>query len=637
MDDGWGTAPSTVDQCIGEWLESTRRAARLLRRACLAAPSTPARPRCGPVVACIDLTKDDYLDDHQDHRNGGDNRKDDEARGALIVVDLTDDDNSIGSLPTCPRARAGAIVGDVDRTSRPLYRVDRRDAVSIGTGDPNDHDKDNGNGASNPHMGIDRVGRRRGDDEEEDAGRQDTSDDSVHLVRRRRQRRRDVSRKRRRRHDATVADERPFLGCSGVAHPGPPTLPGPFGSPPAAGPAPSAPSASLFDWDAFRLSLPRFPDGAACGDGRARPLPDTLFGAALFSPPGQGHPRAPPPCWDISPLRAALYDLAQDVPSPWSGSLDVDRASALLSAATTRASAGRADTLAPFGIASAPSGVAPAPSGVASAPSEVASAPSGVASAPPQDLFAATDGDTPQGDADGHLDATAAQPTDADRLHGVLEVATKPAAGLGDIVLVDVDGRRVAAVLARFDGARYGLALCRVVAAEHRERDARWLWLSVTGTADKGARWRNAPLAECAVCMDAEADALVDCRCTVPAMCMDCAVRLDRCPYCDAVPQSDPKPIERDLCIVPAVSPWIDVPLRIVLDGVRGPTSRLVRAQVDWPGVLLRAVVHEIIGDARRDMRLLVGGRTIVDQRPIGAQGVVDGALVCVIPRLRGD
>nr|UMO78705.1 Ring domain containing protein [Pandoravirus belohorizontensis] len=609
MDDGREKAPSTVDQCIGEWLESTRRAAHLLRRACLAAPSTPTRPRCGPVVACIDLTKDDYLDDHQGHCNGSDNRKDDQARSELIVVDLTDDDDHLmASLPTCSRTRTGAIANDVDCMPRPLCQADRQSDASIGADDRNDNDNDNDNGTPDPDAGVDRVGRRGGDDEGA-AGQQDTSDDSVHLVRRRRQRRSNVSRKRRRRHDATVADDSLPLGHNGTLRPAPPTLSRLFESPPAADPVPSAPSASLFDWDAFRLSLPRLPDGAVCDDGRVRPLPNTLFGAALFSPLSPDHPRVPPPCWDISPLRAALFDLAQDMPLLWSDSLNVDRTSALLSTATTRAPVGCADAF----------------------------APSEVASAPPQDLFAAIDGDTPRAGIDGHLDTTAAQTIDADHLHGTLKIATKPAAGLGDIVLVDVGGRRVTGVLARFDGARYGLALCRVVAAEGRERDARWLWLSVTGTADKGARWRNAPLTECAVCMDAEADALVDCRCTVPATCMGCAVRLDRCPYCDAVPQSDPRPIERDLCMVPAVSPWIDVPLRIVLDGVRGPTSRLVRAQVDWPGVLLRAVVHEAIGDARRDMRLLVGGRTIVDQRPIGAQGVVDGALVCVIPRLRGD
>lgn len=605
MDHGRGTAPSTVDQCIAEWLDSTRRAAHLLRRACLAAPSAPARPRCGPVVACIDLTKDDYLDDHQDHCNGGDHRKDDKARSESIVVDLTDDDSLIASLPTRPHARTGTVAGDADRMSRPLCQVDRQSAASIGGADR----------VPDPEAGVDQVGRR-GD--EDGAGQQEMSDDSVHLVRRRRQRRRDVSRKRRRRHDATVADDdsRAPLDRSGTARPGAPTPPGLFESLPVADPVPSAPSASLFDWDAFRLSLPRFHDDAVCGDGRARPLPDTLFGAALFPPPSHGRPRAPPPCWDISPLRAALFDLAQDAPSPRTDSPDVDRSPALLPAATTGAPAGRADAFAPSGVASAPFGIA---------------------SAPPQDLFAATDGDAPRGNGDGHLDTTAAQTTDADHMHGDPKVAMKPAAGLGDIVLVDVDGRRAVAVLARFDGAHYGLVLSRMAADANREKDARWLRLPMSGVADDGARWRNAPLGECAVCMDAEADALVDCRCTVPATCMDCAVRLDRCPYCDAVPRSGPRPIERDLCMVPAASRWIDVPLRIILDGVRGPTSRLVRAQVDWPGVLLRAVVHEAIGDARRDVRLLVGGRTITDQRPIGAQGVVDGALVCVIPRLRGD
>lgn len=615
MDDGWAVAPSTVDQCIGEWLESTRRAAHLLRRACLAAPSTPTGRRCGPVVACIDLTKDDHPDDHQDRCNDGNNRKDDKARGELIVVDLTDDDdndsgNLMASSSTCLRAHAGAMVGDIGHAPYPLCPGGRQTAA-IGAGDRNDNgndnnsDRSNGSGAPNPNAGVDRAGRH-GDDED-DAAQQDTSDDSVHLVRRRRRRRRDVSRKRRRRHDATVADDSPPLGPSSMAHPGPPTPPRPFESPPAADPLPSAPSASLFDWDAFRLSLPRFPDDAVHGDGR--PLPDTLFGAALFSPLGRNRARAPPPCWDISPLRAALFDLAQDAPSPRPDSPDVDRAPVLLPPATTGASARRADV----------------------------TAECGVASAPPQDLFAAIDGDALQGGADGHLDTTAAQTIDTDHLRGGLNPATKPAAGLGDIVLVDVGGRRAVAVLARFDGVHYGLALSRVAADEDRERDARWLCLSVSGVADKGVRWRNAPLAECAVCMDAEADALVDCRCTVPATCMDCAAQLDRCPYCDAVPRSDPRPIERDLCMVPAASPWIDVPLRIVLDGVRGPTSLRIRAQVDWPGVLLRAVVHEVIGDARRDMRLLVGGRTIVDHRPIGAQGVVDGALVCVIPRLRGD
>jgi len=47
------------------------------------------------------------------------------------------------------------------------------------------------------------------------------------------------------------------------------------------------------------------------------------------------------------------------------------------------------------------------------------------------------------------------------------------------------------------------------------------------------AQWINAARQECAVCMDAHANALLWCRCTVPAVCMACAGTLAQCPLCD--------------------------------------------------------------------------------------------------------
>nr|UMO79762.1 Ring domain containing protein [Pandoravirus aubagnensis] len=219
----------------------------------------------------------------------------------------------------------------------------------------------------------------------------------------------------------------------------------------------------------------------------------------------------------------------------------------------------------------------------------------------------------------------------------------KPWAAPDDLVLIDREphGHRTVATLLDFDGARYRVAVpCRDQSAP-----ATTLSLSLTGLyapssgEHPNARWTNGQLNECAVCMDAEADTWFGCRCTVPVVCADCAHSIDTCPYCDTRLERPPARIERALAIVAADAPWITVPLRIVLDGVdTGRRAREIRAQVAWPGVLLRAAIGHMIG--HHDMtksRVLVGGRPLADQVALGAQGVSNGRLVCVIPRLRGD
>nr|UDO47517.1 RING-finger motif-containing protein [Pandoravirus massiliensis] len=217
----------------------------------------------------------------------------------------------------------------------------------------------------------------------------------------------------------------------------------------------------------------------------------------------------------------------------------------------------------------------------------------------------------------------------------------KPWAAPGDLVLVEREphGHRAVGTVLDFDGAWYHIGVPR----RADSGPATVLSLSLTGLCTTSAehtsaRWANGQLDECAVCMDAEAGAWFDCRCTVPAMCVDCAHVIDTCPYCDVRLERPPARIERDLAVVPGESPWISVPLRIVLDGVTaGRRPQEVRAQLAWPGVLLKAAIGHAIGHDMKESRLLVGGRHLADQAPLGTQGVSNGRLVCVIPRLRGD
>lgn len=220
-------------------------------------------------------------------------------------------------------------------------------------------------------------------------------------------------------------------------------------------------------------------------------------------------------------------------------------------------------------------------------------------------------------------------------------VNNKPWAAPGDLVLIDREphGQRTVVTVLDFDGAWYRV----IVPRRDQSTPAEMLALSLTGfcapsDACPSARWTNGQLDECAVCMDAEADAWFDCRCRVPAVCTDCARSIDTCPYCYARLERPPARVERDLAIVSADAPWIDVPLRIVLDGVdAGRRAWEVRAQTAWPGALLKAAIGRMIGRDMNKSRLLVGGRPLADQATLGAQGVSNGRLVCVIPRLRGD
>ncbi|AGO84234.1 Ring domain containing protein [Pandoravirus salinus] len=616
----WRATPalSTVDQCIGEWLHSTRRAADLLRLACRAVPAARSRRSPGPVVAYIDLTEDDSDDDAPVLSNLGKhtNNADRDGRGQSAVC------ASLVSAGVQPPP------GDFGCPSHSLHQMH-----------PYAAGEDNGGVANHRFVGDHGVDRRVGtyekrhcnDDSEPAAvnlgnidGSQEESDGGADLVRRRRRPRRDVPRKRPRRHNEippVSVDTAPPHRDS-AARPtsaAPSTATGPVVRVPEA--APSAPCASLFDWDAFRHSLCDLDDPR---HDQPRPLPETLFGAALFSPRQRRHQDAPLPCWNVSPLAAALFDLSRDMRPLCPVSIAVDQTQGAPAPAPSReVPALRTDGPILRGVQAPPHGTAPDPYSAASAP--------------PRRLFA-VDGGLKGCNSSQRTGAPPCPTVGVTMATRDPVVADKPAAGLGDAVLIHVADRRTVAVLDRFDGTHYHLVLAHATAADGERDGDRRIRLSVSGIDNNdGTHWCNAPLGECAVCMDAEADAFLGCRCTVPATCMACAARLDRCPHCDATTHCAPRPIERDLCVVPTTSPWIEVPLRIVLDGVRGPASCCVRAQVDWPGVLFKAIVHEIIGDARRDMRLLVGGRTIADQRPIGAQGVVDGALVCVVPRLRGD
>ncbi|AVK76162.1 Ring domain containing protein [Pandoravirus neocaledonia] len=234
-----------------------------------------------------------------------------------------------------------------------------------------------------------------------------------------------------------------------------------------------------------------------------------------------------------------------------------------------------------------------------------------------------------------------AHPVDADN------AKHKPWAAPGDLVLVDREphGHRTVATVLDFDGARYRVA---VTWCDHGVMSPEpTLTLSLTGVCASpsptssdhpNARWTNGQLDECAICMDADADAWFGCRCRVPAVCTGCARSIEACPYCDTRLQRPPARIERDLATVAADAPWITVPLRIVLDGVDpGRRAWEMRAQAAWPGVLLKAAIGHMIGRDMDKSRLLVGGRPLADQATLGAQGVSNGRLVCVIPRLRGD
>lgn len=327
-------------------------------------------------------------------------------------------------------------------------------------------------------------------------------------------------------------------------------------------PVPSAPSAALFDWDAFRLSL---------ADASVSVSPS--YAADPTVPPAAGSmPLAPP--FDLS---AAFANIAlRSDPPHQTPSLPL--AAAIVS-------------------------------GARAMPASIRS-PSNSSTRSPDTV-------TPMS-------------------------KHKPWAAPGDLVLIDREphGHRTVATLLNFDGVRY----CVAVPCRDQSTSPTTLSLSLTGLyASSGehsnARWDNGQLDECAVCIDAEADAWFGCRCTVPVVCADCAQSIDTCPYCDTRLKHPPARIERDLAILAADAPWITVPLRIVLDGVdAGRKAREIRAQVAWPGVLLRVAIGHMIG--HHDMtksRVLVGGRPLADQVALGAQGVSDGRLVCVIPRLRGD
>jgi hypothetical protein len=467
--------------------------------------------------------------------------------------------------------------------------------------------------------GVNAVGSIDADANNNDGAGDD--DDEICLIRRRRRRSNATMRKRQR-----PSDEPRDKTVTRDADPDPPReplvplAPSPFR--PAALALNIPPLPALSDWDDFRFSLPGLPDRAeARSDAHYQEsshgtiASDTL--TAVVGPPSLLglSSLADTTRFDLSALGAVLCDLSQQRQPQPSPSTPHDLSLTNLPPLEAVATIGSLGVLPTITYADS----------LTATTSE--STKEATPLLPPPSLFLESSADDSLRDC-----ALAPFTRDAPTRSDQPDVPPKPPAGIGDLVLVDVDGKHVVGALTGFNGAFYHIVPCNDTTRDDR------LCLGVGGLTQEGRAWRNAPLAECAVCMDAEADAFLACRCTVPATCMGCAAHLDQCPYCGSAPRAAPRRIERDLIMVPASSTWITVPLRIVLDGVWEPTSRSIRAQVDWPGVLLRMAVRDAVeGDACADMRLSVRGRTITDLRPIGAQGVVQGALVCVIPRLRGD
>jgi hypothetical protein len=255
----------------------------------------------------------------------------------------------------------------------------------------------------------------------------------------------------------------------------------------------------------------------------------------------------------------------------------------------------------------------------------------------------------------------------------------RPPATVGDVVLVEAEGRRTVGLVVAFDGARYMLATpstgprgdgaesdgdawagpALILAASRSDTttgacgfDGRPICARPSLAVD---RWDNAPPSECVVCADAEADAVLGCRCTVPCMCAGCASTgaIGRCPQCgstlrvwryrdadgpnDAHHHTASVVMARLACrLVPtsATSAWMQVSVRLTRRG--GSTLvHPIRVQGDWPAALVKALLHPLVGRPPSGACVALGGRPLEDDAPLDAQGVIDGCVIDLALRAR--
>lgn len=216
-------------------------------------------------------------------------------------------------------------------------------------------------------------------------------------------------------------------------------------------------------------------------------------------------------------------------------------------------------------------------------------------------------------------------------------------AGMGDLVFLQKGEQRTLATVLSFDNYDYMLALHR---APRYKDDARWsdtIVLVDTGRVGGNDGWSNTRLPTCCVCLAADADFALDCRCTVPGLCVLCAPRLHACPQCrqpnaSYVEDNNARAGGSDTGLqsnIYAIEPSREVRrFSFNIKGIRGETRQIVVCGA-WNVRTLRKVVSNSLGYFAE--RMIYRGKQLDDRAVVDAYNLQKEDIMHVVMRLCGD
>ncbi|AVK77420.1 Ubiquitin domain containing protein [Pandoravirus macleodensis] len=208
----------------------------------------------------------------------------------------------------------------------------------------------------------------------------------------------------------------------------------------------------------------------------------------------------------------------------------------------------------------------------------------------------------------------------------------RPGAASGDAVFLERATTRVLAVVKQFDGSVYHL--------NRRNLDDGIInhepWTIDITKPDGHDGWQNAALPTCCVCLEADADCVLHCRCTAPSVCLLCTGLIDQCPFCR-------EPLHNVTCrraqplysIEPhnPTDPWSYVYIK-ALDG----RLRMVESRDGWSMRTLKGLCAYRLDDPHVVFqRMVFGGRVLGDEGTVSSYGLVREATIHTTFQLRGD
>lgn len=215
----------------------------------------------------------------------------------------------------------------------------------------------------------------------------------------------------------------------------------------------------------------------------------------------------------------------------------------------------------------------------------------------------------------------------------------RPGADVGDVVLLTKDSQTKMAIITAFDTHTYTLAPHVGDSRKCPRQSTDMQWSICIDTPDGNDGWVNAPLPPCCVCLDAAADRVLACRCTVPCVCAGCVRKeqLDRCPQCRHPVASDPHGPHHIYANLYSIESYDDRPRITVFARTTAGKSMILRVHRRRTVRTVKVALFVENGIPVDQQRLSFAGRAMNDAQTLADLGIKECATLHLVLRLMGD